>query len=307
MPFKPMLAGTADGKYPLTFPVLASPKLDGVRAIVKDGRVYGRSMKPLPSPDVQELFGKPQYEGLDGELILGSPVAEDVFRKTQGFVMRRGPQPRSGVFQLQFWVFDRIEEGIPFQDRLTVVEQIIAKAGPAAQLMVVPHTMMTTVNALDAYESQITNLGYEGVMTRDPDGFYKQGRSTPKEQGLMKVKRFHDSEAEVLEVIELQHNTNLAERNELGRTKRSTAKAGLVGDNRMGALRVKDLHSGVEFEIGTGFTDGDRSAFWALRHGKLPIVKYKHFPVGAKDKPRFPVYLGVRDPIDMDPPEEKAA
>ena len=30
------------------------------------------------------------------------------------------------------------------------------------------------------------------------------------------------------------------------------------------------------------------------------IVKYKHFPVGEKDKPRFPVFIGFRAKEDMD-------
>lgn len=29
------------------------------------------------------------------------------------------------------------------------------------------------------------------------------------------------------------------------------------------------------------------------------IVNYKHFPVGAKEAPRHPVYLGLRDPLDL--------
>jgi DNA ligase-1 len=60
------------------------------------------------------------------------------------------------------------------------------------------------------------------------------------------------------------------------------------------------MRTGVEFEVGTGFDDGLRLAIWKNKdyYGKK-IVKYKFFPTGSKDKPRFPVFLGFRDAIDI--------
>ena len=53
--------------------------------------------------------------------------------------------------------------------------------------------------------------------------------------------------------------------------------------------------SGVEFNIGTGFTAEDRRYWWNFRNGMgLVVIKYKFFPIGVKDKPRHPVYLGLR-------------
>ena len=43
---KVMLAATVDSVEQLRYPLLGSPKLDGVRAIVIDGVVYSRNMKP---------------------------------------------------------------------------------------------------------------------------------------------------------------------------------------------------------------------------------------------------------------------
>ena len=70
MTFKPMLAATVSDE-PLSYPLLASVKLDGVRALVVDGVVMGRSLKPIPNKHVQRLFGHTQLNGLDGELIVG--------------------------------------------------------------------------------------------------------------------------------------------------------------------------------------------------------------------------------------------
>jgi hypothetical protein len=73
-------------------------------------------------------------------------------------------------------------------------------------------------------------------MLRDPNGPYKFGRSTRKEGYLLKLKRFCDSEAEVIGVVELMHNGNEAKTNALGRTERSTRKAGKTGMGVLGAL-----------------------------------------------------------------------
>lgn len=71
--FRPMLATDADlGK--LRFPLLASAKLDGVRAVVRDGVVYSRSNKPIPNAYVQQKFSR--FEHFDGELIVGDPTSK---------------------------------------------------------------------------------------------------------------------------------------------------------------------------------------------------------------------------------------
>ena len=96
------------------------------------------------------------------------------------------------------------------------------------------------------------------------------------------------------------HNDNEAETNALGRTERSTKKEGMVGAGTLGGFNVRDLKSGVEFSIGSGFTADERSRYWSVRKAVVGgIVKYKYFATGSKDKPRFPIYLGVRDKIDV--------
>lgn len=141
------------------------------------------------------------------------------------------------------------------------------------------------------------------MILRSHNGAYKHGRSTVREGGLLKLKRFLDSEAEVLEVIEEQFNGNEAQRDNLGRTKRSSAKAGKVGKGRAGALRVRDVRTHVEFEVGTGLTDTDKAEWWAwweLGSRRRPrYVKYKFFPVGMQERPRHPVFVSMRDARDL--------
>jgi len=135
-------------------------------------------------------------------------------------------------------------------------------------------------------------------MLRHQNGPYKHGRSTEREGWLLKLKRFDDSEAVILSAYELMHNANEATQNELGYTERSSHKAGMVGKGVLGGLSVRDVYSGVEFDIGTGFDQATREALWKQRD-QLPeqVIKYKFFASGVKDKPRFPVFLGFRSDL----------
>lgn len=291
--FKPMLA--CDHKPELLkFPYYASPKLDGVRATVMNGKVYARSKKLIPNAQVQYLFGHQAYNGLDGELIVGAPNAPDTYRNTVSGVMAVDKMP-----DVTFNVFDHAMHHLSsWEYRFGIAKGIAVMSGAFSRLTFLPHTLIESASALDEYEALCLDQGYEGVMLRSLDGRYKHGRATAKEGTLLKVKRFSDSEAEVLEVIEEMHNGNEATTSELGRTKRSSHKENKTGKGRMGALRVRDLTSGVEFNIGTGFDAADKKWWWDDSKLGL-IIKYKSLLIGVKDRPRHPVYLGLRDARDM--------
>ena len=92
---------------------------------------------------------------------------------------------------------------------------------------------------LAAYEEKCLAEGYEGVMIRTPDSPYKCGRSTEREGWLLKIKRFEDDEAVVLETYEGLSNLNPAERDAFGRTKRSSCKENKVGRGELGGFVVQ--------------------------------------------------------------------
>jgi DNA ligase 1 len=290
---KPMLAAATKGSN-VSYPVLASAKLDGVRALIIDGVAMSRSLKPIPNKHVQKLFGRHELNGLDGELIIGSPTDPDVYRNTTSGVMSI-----EGTPQVFYHVFDDFTETGGFQRRLHTAKRRCHKFrhGP---IEFVNHHILEDEMMLQMIEEDFLAAGYEGVMIRSLDGPYKQGRSTEKEGWLLKLKRFADSEAKIAGFQELMHNANEAKTNELGQKERSSKKAGMVGKGCLGAITVQDLKTGVEFDIGTGFTQADREKLWATRKDLIgAVVKYKYFPSGSKERPRFPVFLGFRNPIDM--------
>ena len=285
-----MLAARADDKN-IKYPVMVSPKLDGVRALIIGGVVMSRSLKPIPNRFVQKTFGLNKLTGLDGELIVGKPNDSDVYRKTVSGVMSIEGEP-----SVKFYVFDNfININAGFKQRL--VSSLLYKS---ESLEYVKHQFVNNDEALFAAEQQYLLLGYEGIMLRHPHGLYKYGRSTQNEGWLLKLKRFADSEAIILGSQELQHNSNEIKTNELGYKSRSSHKAGKVNMGVLGALHVRDTKTGVEFDIGTGFTQQDRQAYWYDKENLLgKLVKYKYFSSGSKDKPRFPVFIGFRDLLDL--------
>lgn len=294
---KPMLAATVENLDQLKkrFPLYASPKLDGIRVLVQGGQVVSRNLKPIPNQFVQKTLQREldlwDLEGLDGELIVGDPADKDCFRRTTSGVMSVEGNP-----DFVFWVFDKYDVA-DFDFRHRLVKQIV-KSLNHERVKPVPHILVKDAWETTAYEEQMLARGFEGIMLRVVNGLYKQGRSTMREGHLMKLKQFADSEAVVLGMVEQQHNTNEKKLNEIGKMQRTSHKAGKVGKATMGALKVCDIHSMVEFEIGTGFDDQFRQTVWdnpKLIHGKT--VKYKYFPTGSKDKPRFPVFLGFREDL----------
>lgn len=296
---QPMLAAksTDSDLKRLKYPLLVSPKIDGIRGVVVNGQLLSRSMKPIRNTHTQRLFGRREFEGLDGELVIGNPWDKSLMQQTSSGVMSIHGAP-----DVKFYVFDKFNEDAGFQHRLLRAKGILMIADPEWRVTeYVHHIWVNSYDELLAQESHWLACGYEGLMIRDPNGRYKDGRSTLREGGLIKVKRFTDDEATVVGYEPLMRNENELELDERGYAKRSHSAAGKVADDLLGALVVVGAGSTVRFSIGSGFTESQRRTLWDRRDDLVgKIVKFKHFAVtGVKDVPRMPIFLGFRDKDDM--------
>jgi DNA ligase-1 len=283
-----MLAAALEHPNQLRFPILASPKLDGIRCLIIDGLgPVTRTFKPIPNTYIAALLSK-LPNGLDGELM----VKSDSFSDVQSAVMCRSGNP-----EFTYFVFDYvIDLNEPFIDRVKRLENLSLPNF----CQKVQQTFISNQAELDQYEQECLTNGYEGVMIRSLNSPYKCGRSTEREGYLLKVKRFVDSEAIILGFEEQFANTNTEEYDAFGKIKRSTKLKGMVPKNTLGALQVRDLKTNIEFNISTGMDDAQRKYIWNNRANFLhKIIKYKYQPVGALEKPRFPVFLGIRDERDL--------
>lgn len=293
-PFRPMLAGRADLSA-LKFPVYASCKLDGVRCVAMNGKPMSRTLKIIRNRFVQAWFAEhaDKLEGFDGELIVGDPTHKDVYRTTNSGVMSEDGEP-----DFTYWVFDLWNRPFTYE----ACDIALAGVREFPRLKVLGSQIITAMDALEDYERLALSQGYEGVMLRGPSGLYKQGRSSVKEGILLKLKRYEQDEARIVGFEELYHNDNEAQLDERGYTKRTSHLENQVGMDTLGALVCEGVTAfeGVRFRVGTGFTQEMRKEIWQNRNTWLgKLITYKHFAVGVKDAPRHPVYLGLRDEIDI--------
>jgi len=302
---KPMLAGKAPLDLDaLNFPVMASPKLDGVRCLIIDGKALTRTFKPIPNDFVREWLEANMPNGFDGELM---PRDKSVPFKTFCGAVRR----KTGEPDFVYCVFDFTS---PFVDGTCDLDEFFSTRYGNLELWnemhgtylerfaVVEHMIITDAERLSILHTELCDAGYEGTMLRDPNGPYKCGRSTTKRGELLKLKDFDDEEALIIGVEELMHNDNEAGKDEFGRTKRSSHKENLRPAGTMGKLRCRMLSDGTEFSVGTGFTAADRASWWAMRNGVVSnpthiTVKHQPDPGGRQpgQAPRFPVFVACRD------------
>lgn len=285
---------TIDDINKLKLPVYVSLKLDGIRAVIKDGVVLSYSMKPIRNKFIQEqLKGLP--EGLDGELVLKDLKTE--FREVSSAIMSEKGEP-----DFVFYVFDKFMENTPFYERYFKLQCIVNKLNNP-RVKVLNQRLVNNLNDLNNEIEYVKNEGYEGLIIRSEMGLYKQGRSTEKEGTLGRIKFFEDSEAKILGFEEQYENTNEKVLDERGLSKRSQSNDGMVAKNTLGALILSDVHGTFkeEFNLGTGFTDELRQEIWNNRDKYLgSLVKYKYLQVGSWNKPRLPVFLGFRDKDDLE-------
>lgn len=286
---RPMLGVNVDLNK-LQFPVYASTKLDGVRAIVDNGVVYSRTGKPIPNKEVQKRFSN--YHGLDGELIVGNPTDKNVYKHTVSGVMTK-----EGTPNVIFNVFDIWNSKENYYSR----DKELFKYNNIPYINIINQHLITNIKELEEYELKVLSQGYEGVMIRKPDTLYKHGRSTVKGGELLKLKRFSDSEGIIRYCLPLMHNNNEVIIDELGYTSRSTCKDNKIADEMLGSFVIEDLKNpNMIFNIGSGFTKQERIDFWNKREELIgKIITYKYFTVGMQNLPRFPIFKGFRDRIDI--------
>jgi DNA ligase-1 len=301
--FKPLLAATLPPAEIGNLPwgqIYASVKLDGIRCLTGDGKALTRSLKMLPNVATFDTlrricanWGPSQF--IDGELLVGKNIQDCMHGLMSG----------DGEPQVTYAVFDTINlanPAEPFESRLTRLKETVRGIGSYQNVKVqlIEQVRINSQAELEAFEKKALADGYEGVMIRTITGPYKYGRSTLREGTLLKLKRFTDVEAKVIGFEQRMHNANEATKNELGHTKRSSAKAGMVPMAQLGALLVREIKSGNEYSVGSGFTEALRIELWKAPSALIgQIITVKYFDYGIKDVARFPVFRGFRDPRDM--------
>lgn len=317
---RPMLAATGDDDFirSIDYPVFLTPKVDGVRLLICNGIPYSRSGKPIRNNHllslIESTFKDLNQISADGEILLckldedGIPIIDhEVYNRTVSYFNSFDSVPSSG-FCVVFFIFDSpvrtsgyniitdsFVRGLQNSDVANGVDGLYLFPVSKIGILIEDGDVYSKVLQ---YEKDVLDRGYEGVMINRIGAMYKHGRSTIKASELVKIKRFTDYEARIIGFEEKMTNNNLAELDEFGHTKRSSAKANLEGANTLGALVC--TYSGLTFNIGTGFDDLTRNEIWNNKEDYIgKLVKFKSFDIGVKDLPRHPVFIGFRSEDDL--------
>lgn len=252
--FECQLCNTYEGDRDVTG-WYAEPKWNGLRALAvpNAANVYGwysRNGKPIPGMDfLSELLAECRFPGdkqfvLDGE---GFGSTLDSLEQVATSVSNiRGNKNHD---RITFNVFDMIELGewnkigqrgfktLPLCERKNNLSRFFHINPHLTQIKQVEFEIVggEGCSPEEIRDRQIV-LGLEGVVMKDPHGHYKPGKGNM----WLKFKKRYPVDVPIVGAVE--------------GTKKYTGK--------LGALVVRNPDSGVESEVGTGFSDAQRQEFW---------------------------------------------
>jgi len=287
---KPMLAcSTQPNLEELTYPIYASFKLDGIRCTTPNDQVLSRKLKPIPNKFIQKKLAR-MPAGFDGELMVKGNFS-DVSSSIMSF---------DGEPNFEYCVFDLCDQPVnkTFEARQKELIEWVQAVGKYLPIKLVEQKLCYSSSEVKAYYDLAIEQGYEGLILRSPDGLYKEGRSTLKQQWMLKLKPVEDTEATVTGFYELMRNGNEAVINNVGGQERNKQQAGFYGGNTLGGL-IGISSDGTEVEVGSGFTSAQRDAIWrnqAKYFGKSFTFKFQdRFP--DTNAYRFPVFKAFREDL----------
>lgn len=235
---------------------LVSEKLDGVRGFWDGCVMRSRSGRRIAAP--AWFLERLPSVALDGELWMG----RGRFEALSAAVRRHRPDDAEWR-AIRYMVFEAPGAEGAFAARVERLQHL-ARAQTTAGFQVVPQRAVDDDAALRVLLDQVVAVGGEGLMLHRADAPYITGRSPV----LLKLKPEEDAEAVVIGY-------------QPGRGRHA---------GRLGALRLRDGQGRV-FEIGSGFTDAQRS-------DPVPLgatVTYTYRGRTAGGLPRFATFKRVRD------------
>ncbi len=266
----------------IKFPVLCTPKIDGIRCLVINGKAVSRSLKPIPNHYIRKCIEEQCPDFIDGELTCGNN-----FQAVTSGIMSFEGKPNFTYYVFgcdihSFKTYSEVDSNLQF----IVWPNFCKPLFP---------TRCNNLEELANYETKVLAEGAEGVMIRPPDGTYKYGRATLNDQLLVAIKRFEDCEGTVVGFNELFSNANDPTRDALGYVDRATNASGLIPMDTLGSLELK-LKDGSYVNVGTGFTAMQRRQIWLSKDrymNKTVTIKFQRH--GSKFVPRHPVFKNFRE------------
>jgi DNA ligase-1 len=191
-----------------------------------------------------------------------------------------------------------------YADRIKMVHEHLANQhakGLCLHAQPIEYHIVNSGEEVLELDSQFLDRGFEGTVYRLGTSLHKQGRSTLKQGGLIRIKRFIEEEVMVTGFTEGDKNENEKQTNELGHSFRTSHKDNKVPNGMIGNILGYFLSDSREVTAGAGCMTHEERKYYFDHPEELigQIIKVKHFPKGVKDKARFPTFQSFRDDSDM--------
>ena len=284
----------------LKFPLLASFKYDGVRAIFKDGELLSRSLKPLDNKSLNDRFHAIKQYSKDNNVILDGEFYTDSvpFNELSG-IIRSSDQELPA--DLCFYCFDYLtEENKTFMTRVKdynhardLEKQCQGYFHPVTQKVV------EDIETLEASFEFALEHGFEGLILRNPTSYYKFGRASLKQDIAYKMKPFVTFDAKIIGITQATEVREGAEKktNELGRSVTSQKKDDRVLIDKAATFTV--LYKGKSSEVALAkHTDEMKEHIWKHKDKYIGrMIEYKCMEVGMNEGglPRHSNFVRYRD------------
>ena len=234
---------------------LMSEKLDGVRAYWDGKRLISRGGHEFKVP-LWFIKDFPPFE-IDGELW----SRRGDFENISGIVRKQ--TPHEGWRQLTYNIFEVPNQKGGLLSRLKVLEKYLKKY-PNQYIKIIKQSTCKDEKHLKTFLKLIESKGGEGVVVRDADALYINKRTSK----ALKVKSFNDAECKIV-----------AFKNGKGKYR-----------DKVGSFTCKQ-ENGQVVNIGSGLSDKFRKNPPAIG----TKITFKYNGLTKNGKPRFPVYMRVRE------------
>jgi len=283
-PIQVQLAKVYEGQS-LEGAYIAEPKYDGLRGVIVFKGCKGEALTRtgLPIPNAKHVIDELAKTGNFFNQVLDGEFLADDWNLSQSIVKTQEPHPEAE--KLKFYVFDIIPleswvakaETHPLWFRKEELERRVGKFKftlntPSTPMCRTPEEISKT---LVAY----TTVGFEGIMLKDLDAPYQYKKSAT----WLKVKPIHEADFFITGATE-------------GRGKHKGKLGALFIMNE--ELALPNGETGVECEVGTGFSDAQREELWAdFKADKLigRCVEVEYQEVTEDGALRFPAFKRMRD------------
>ncbi|MCK4500944.1 hypothetical protein KAU11_10645 [Candidatus Babeliales bacterium] len=303
-------------KFDLTkikYPTMGLFKYDGIRGTIKDGKLLSRALKPIPNSSVQKHpailklkeTSLRENRVIDVELYIDDlPFNEHtIFIMTKEYnrkhmqkikgKLRRGElsHPYNYYMRLpkEFKVilFDTWDAmRLPYKERYW--ELVRLSAGEVTCKVANSILLWKDVEVVKLYEEAIEK-GLEGLVLRNPEGKYKFGRATAKEETFLKLKPITELRGTVLRVEERRKNLTESHINELGYQTKRQLEENQVTTGIASALVVE--YEGKEVKVTLTGTEETRREILNDESWIGSEILFKAMLYGSLNKPRHPVFL----------------